>query len=667
MLSEWSQLPFEEAIAYFKGKTNLDTDTYADAQGITQDVAFTVAKAKGDLLNEIRVAVEKAIVSGQGLEVFQKAFDRIADRWSPDWLGNGDRAWRSQLVYETNLRSAYAAGRYTQMTQPEVLNKRPYWQWRHGGSKDPRPEHIALDGKVFDADQLFFQVGGFPPCGYNCRCRVFSMSPRDLSQRSLLVSDAPPVDAIVDKGWGFVPGKTDRSAILAGLPDDIRSLVMKDSSVKFAERMGLLTADYAGKKGGKGKKNCEKGKICKGSCIAKTKTCLGDMNPAQLKAHKAAQASAKKTKGGGGGAVAAANDSSPPANSIIPINTIYTIPPLSKIKLPSDKDIEKLQKDADLKKEVFDRLDPNDNATWKSVEKKELAVAQWAVSQAETLRYNYQKGSAKFEYEQERRLHKLIDNGKRSIDPSLVKRLNATPTQGQLDKLDAAKKAYDRITETGTMEDSFKSKEWRNLVKIETAIKEREGDRIEAMSTIRRQMLKMSKEDALVHAKKIDIGTSAAYIAKDIREGLTEVYMIIGPRELGLKKIVRTTDRAYADDLRKTINSGINTGSEGFKRTIFHEVGHFLEWDKSAVPLTSLWVKKRGTGPIEAMKGYSDNEKATPDHFMSPYVGKVYSSATEVVSMGLQQFHSPSAMLDLYKADREHFFLTVGLINNDKI
>ena len=231
MPSEWYQLHFEEAIAYFKGKTNLDTDTYADAQGITQDVAFTVAKAKGDLLNEIRVAVEKAIVSGQGLEVFQKAFDRIADRWSPDWMGNGDRAWRSQLVYETNLRSAYAAGRYTQMTQPEVLNKRPYWQWRHGGSKDPRPEHIALDGKVFDADQLFFQVGGFPPCGYNCRCRVFSMSPRDLSQRSLLVSDAPPVEAIVDKGWGFVPGKTDRSALLAGLPDDLQKLVKAEAQI----------------------------------------------------------------------------------------------------------------------------------------------------------------------------------------------------------------------------------------------------------------------------------------------------------------------------------------------------------------------------------------------------------------------------------------------------
>lgn len=210
MPSDWSQLPFDEAIAYFAGKTTIDTDDYLDGMGVVQDVAFTVAKAKGDLLNEIRVAVKKAIINGQSIEGFQQVFDRIADRWSPDWMGNGDRAWRSQLIYETNLRSAYAAGRYKQMTEPDVLDKRPYWQWRHGGSARPRPAHVALDGKVFTADQLFFQVGGFPPCGFGCRCRVFSMSPTDLSKRGLLVSAPPSVDTIVDKGWGFVPGKIDR-------------------------------------------------------------------------------------------------------------------------------------------------------------------------------------------------------------------------------------------------------------------------------------------------------------------------------------------------------------------------------------------------------------------------------------------------------------------------
>lgn len=81
------------------------------------------------------------------------------------------------------------------------------------------------------------------------------------------------------------------------------------------------TADFAAKKAPKGKKDCQKGKICKGSCIAKTKTCLGDMNPAQLKAHKAAQASAKKAKakGGGGGAAVVAATVGNPVAPVVPV------------------------------------------------------------------------------------------------------------------------------------------------------------------------------------------------------------------------------------------------------------------------------------------------------------------------------------------------------------
>jgi uncharacterized protein with gpF-like domain len=232
MPSEWTRLPFDEAIAYFAGKTNLDTDSYLEGQGIIQDVAFTVAKAKADLLNDIRIAVEKAIVAGQSIDAFKKAFDQIADRYSPDWMGNGDRAWRAQLIYETNLRSAYSAGRYAQMTEPDVLEKRPYWQWRHGNSARPRPAHVALDGRVMEANQIFFQAGGFPSTGYGCRCKVYSLSPRDLSQRGLLVQEPPPVETIVDKGWGFVPGKADRTELLKSLPTDLQKLVKTEIGIE---------------------------------------------------------------------------------------------------------------------------------------------------------------------------------------------------------------------------------------------------------------------------------------------------------------------------------------------------------------------------------------------------------------------------------------------------
>jgi uncharacterized protein with gpF-like domain len=180
------RLDFTEAIDYLAQKTNLDTDSWIEGQGIVQDAAFTVAMAKGDLLQDIRDAVARGQSEGQSVQEFLKTFDTIADRYSDNWELKGDRAWRGQLIYEQNIRNAYAAGRYAQMTQPDVLKLRPYWQWRHGDSRAPRLAHLALDNKVFAADSLPFS----PPAGFGCRCQVFSLSQRDVERKGLKTAES---------------------------------------------------------------------------------------------------------------------------------------------------------------------------------------------------------------------------------------------------------------------------------------------------------------------------------------------------------------------------------------------------------------------------------------------------------------------------------------------
>lgn len=193
------RLDFQEAIDYFSQKTNLDTDNYIEGQGIVQDAAFTVAAAKGQLLQDIRDAVALGQSQGQSVQEFLKTFDAIADRYSDNWELKGNRAWRGQLIYDQNLRNAYQAGRYAQMTQPDVMKLRPYWQWRHGGSRDPRPVHLAMDGKVFPADSL----GVGLPWGFSCRCTVFSLSERDLKRKGLKSEDlsiGQDIDVVDAKG-----------------------------------------------------------------------------------------------------------------------------------------------------------------------------------------------------------------------------------------------------------------------------------------------------------------------------------------------------------------------------------------------------------------------------------------------------------------------------------
>lgn len=241
--ADYARLPFPELLAYLEGKANLDTDSWRDGMGVVQDAAFTVARAKGQLLQEIRDALERAVNDGQGVNQFVQVFDTIASRWSASWPLKGSTGWRGQLIYEQNLRQAYAAGRHRQMTEPETVRRRPYWQWRHGGSFAPRPAHLAMDGRVYPADSLPF----FVPAGFGCQCSVVSLSQRDVDREGLTVENLTLGQELTyrdpntnqqrtttlqpDEGFDRIPGSLDadqRRQLIANLAPDIQALILQE-------------------------------------------------------------------------------------------------------------------------------------------------------------------------------------------------------------------------------------------------------------------------------------------------------------------------------------------------------------------------------------------------------------------------------------------------------
>jgi hypothetical protein len=59
---------------------------------------------------------------------------------------------------------------------------------------------------LLDPNSDFWDKGGFPPCGFGCKCSVFKVAKQELGDR--LLQAPPPVSLIVDKGFEFIPGKT---------------------------------------------------------------------------------------------------------------------------------------------------------------------------------------------------------------------------------------------------------------------------------------------------------------------------------------------------------------------------------------------------------------------------------------------------------------------------
>ena len=214
------RLPFAEQIAFFRGKLNLPTAAWTDLWQSRHDEGFVVAGAIRDsLLEDLRAAVDSAIAEGTTLATFRSRFDATVAKHG--WSYSGGRDWRTRVIYDTNLRQSYAAGRWQQLQA--VKAERPYWRYRHSpASENAREQHLAWDGLVLRADDPWWRTH-FPMNGWGCKCYVEALSERDIERLGKDGPDtAPPIEMRtvtvgagartvsvpqgIDPGFAYAPG-----------------------------------------------------------------------------------------------------------------------------------------------------------------------------------------------------------------------------------------------------------------------------------------------------------------------------------------------------------------------------------------------------------------------------------------------------------------------------
>ena len=183
------------------------TERWSDIQRSAHDRAFVVAGAmKADLLNDLATAVTKAIETGGTIDEFRADFDRIIEKTG--WSYTGEKNWRTRTIYATNMKSTYHAGRLAQLNDPELKKVAPLRMYRHGGSAEPRLEHLKWDKTVLPADHPWWRTH-YTPNGWGCSCYVIAVSEATARRMGGNFDEpAPDLDGDIDDGWNYAPGES---------------------------------------------------------------------------------------------------------------------------------------------------------------------------------------------------------------------------------------------------------------------------------------------------------------------------------------------------------------------------------------------------------------------------------------------------------------------------
>ena len=172
-------LPFAEAVAFFraKGKRLEPTFAWQDYQHEDHSTGFTVAKSTGfDILKDLHQSLADSFANGTLEKDWQRQIIPILQ--AKGWWGcqamedplTGETKMvqlgslrRLQVIFDTNLRTANAAGRWAQITRS--ANLAPFLRYSAVLDSRTRPQHRKWNGTVLRWDHPWWNTH-FPPNGF---------------------------------------------------------------------------------------------------------------------------------------------------------------------------------------------------------------------------------------------------------------------------------------------------------------------------------------------------------------------------------------------------------------------------------------------------------------------------------------------------------------------
>lgn len=192
-------LKFQIAIRFFAEKLRLTAHEFECLESDVMEGAFLFAgRTQTGQPTSMQLAVKEALCGSpqKTLREFSKVLRQIAAENGREMTGLDAEGWRARIIYDTNLRTAYMAGRWQQLMDsglPYLQYHCPQWrpfltiehecegdllendEQEDGACDTTRrqccDEHCCWDGLVLRADDPWW-VTHYPPNGFGCQCSV---------------------------------------------------------------------------------------------------------------------------------------------------------------------------------------------------------------------------------------------------------------------------------------------------------------------------------------------------------------------------------------------------------------------------------------------------------------------------------------------------------------
>ena len=207
MYKRQEEFHFEEAVNYFDKKVPVTAGVFYDLADHYRDLAFTVSGyTEAQIIKKFYDELLDALENGTTMEQFRQSMSGFLERQGYEGL----TPFQADNIFRTNIQTAYQAGHYEQMTDPDVMRLRPYWQY----------------DAVNDRDTWY------PPNGFRCRCTVTTLSARQVKERGLKVETEAPqaadigdgriVQVLPDPSFRHNPAKRPFKPDLDGYPEALK-------------------------------------------------------------------------------------------------------------------------------------------------------------------------------------------------------------------------------------------------------------------------------------------------------------------------------------------------------------------------------------------------------------------------------------------------------------